>query len=189
MRRISSLLLVLIAVGCQQSTAPNEQIFSNAEYAGNVSSLYAIGASSDAAIPTDFKWRDSTGKVHALSEYKGRIVLLNFWATWCSNCTSEMPALQDIADHSTEPVTVIGVSTDNTGHSFTTVRDYVTTHNIGYQIVVDSSMNLFINYFAAANGQSATPQTFIIGKDWKIKALLLGAQSKETFEAEIAKMK
>jgi cytochrome c-type biogenesis protein len=177
--------LFILFAGCQQSTQP-DQIFSNAEYSGNVSSVYRVGALGDGANETDFSWRDSTGFIHSLSEYKGRTVLLNFWATWCGYCAAEMPALENIAANSPDFVVVIGVSTDNDGNTFQTVRDFTATNKIGFQIVVDSMMNLFSDYIAAANGYSI-PETFVIGKDGTIKFLLEGEQSEQAFESYIAK--
>ena len=181
MRRATLLPLLLALGACTQAPTSPDQIFSNAEYSGSVSSLYAVGAPTAGTTPTNFKWKDSTGTVHALSELVGKTVLLNFWATWCGNCVDEMPVLQDIQTNANGSVVVIGVSTDMTAHPFTTVRDFVQSHNIKYQVVVDSMMSLEMNYTFLANGSSATPETFVIGKDGNVKMLLQGAQSKQGF--------
>jgi alkyl hydroperoxide reductase subunit AhpC len=81
---------------------------------------------------------------------------------------------------------VIGVSTDDNGNTFQTVCNFVASEKIGYQIVVDSMMNLTIDYISAANGSYAIPETFIIGKDGTIKFLLQGAYSEQAIEIYIA---
>lgn len=177
-------LLILLVAGCQQASTPSDQVFSDAVYLGNVSSVYRIGALGDAPAPTDFSWRDSSGVVHSLSEYKGHDVLLNFWATWCGYCVAEMPALQDISRDST--AVVIGVSTDNAGNTFRTVQDFIRGNKISYQIVIDSSQSLYIDYIAQSGGTSGIPETYVIGKDGTIKFLLIGQQSEQSFRYRIA---
>ena len=176
-------LLVLGLVSCMDTKdQPKPQQFPNAEYSGNVSSLYEIGAQTSGSQEVDFKWRDSTGAVHALSEFKGKKVLLNFWAAWCSACTSEMPILNTIQDDERSSVKVIGVSIDNTSHSFATVLDYARQNHVGYQLVVDSTASLLLNYMALSSGTYAIPQTFVIGSDGQIKYLLQGGQTRKTFD-------
>lgn len=187
MRTIGLILLTVLIGGCTQPTTTPDQLFSNAAYSGNVSSVYAVSAPTLGATPTNFKWRDSVGKVHSLTELTGKTVLLNFWATWCGNCLDEMPTLQDIELNSNGSVVVIGVSTDITGNPFATVCDFARAHNIQYQLVVDSMMSLETNYLFAANGTTATPETFLIGKDGNIKYLLQGGQTKEQFLSFINK--
>lgn len=77
---------------------------------------------------------------------------------------------------------VIGLSIDNTSHSFQTVLDYATTNNIGYQLVVDSTSSLFLDYVALSGGSYVLPETFIIGTDGKIEALLQGEQTRNALD-------
>ena len=180
---IASIFLLFLA-SCQQTSQP-DQIFSDAKYAGNVSSIYRIGTLGDGATPTDFSWHDSSGKLCSLSNYKGHDVLLNFWAAWCGYCTAEMPELESISRDSI--ATVIGVSVDRSGNTFQAVQAFATSHNITYQLVIDSSVSLFIDYIAAAGGTDGLPETFVIGKDGAIKFLLIGQQSEESFRNYLAK--
>lgn len=65
-----------------------------------VASALAMGSRPPAAgMPaSEFSLTDLHGKAHSLEQYKGKVVLLNFWATWCKPCTSEMPAMQTVYD-------------------------------------------------------------------------------------------
>lgn len=68
--------------------------------AGLVGSAWAMGSRPTAAgMPaSEFSLTDLDGKSHKLEQYRGKIVLLNFWATWCKPCTTEMPAMQTVYD-------------------------------------------------------------------------------------------
>ena len=57
-----------------------------------------------------FQFKDVTGKNHALSDYKGKWVLVNFWATWCSSCITEMPEYEAVYQHYTPDFVVLGVN-------------------------------------------------------------------------------
>jgi thiol-disulfide isomerase/thioredoxin len=57
------------------------------------------------AIAPDFEWTGEDGKVHRLSSYRGKVVVVNFWATWCPPCREELPALQRVA--ASEPDVVV----------------------------------------------------------------------------------
>ncbi|GAB1722355.1 MAG: hypothetical protein NTNFB01_12510 [Nitrospira sp.] len=63
-------------------------------------SALAMGSRPPAAVmpASEFSLTDLQGKAHSLEQYKGKVVLLNFWATWCKPCTSEMPAMQTVYD-------------------------------------------------------------------------------------------
>jgi peroxiredoxin len=180
--KLSLVLLVLFLASCMDAAdQPIPQQFPNAEYHGNVSGLYAIGPATSGSKAVDFKWRDSLGLVHSLSEYKGRPVVLNFWATSCGFCVDEMPML-DKLQQDRKDIAVIGVSTDNTNHSFKTVLDFAREHHISYQLVVDSTSSLSVNYIALSSGAYALPETFIIGSDGQIQALLLGEQQRSMLD-------
>jgi cytochrome c-type biogenesis protein len=161
--------------------------FPNSVYEENVSSLDSIGSQSDSAQEIEFWWRDSTGATHSIREYKGTTVLLNFWATWCAPCREELPALRDIAANSNDTVIVIGVSTDRTLNTLQMVRSFIDSQNIKYQIILDTSTALFVDYLTAYSGMEGIPETYIIGKDGTVKFVLVGSQSEQTFKNYIAK--
>jgi cytochrome c biogenesis protein CcmG/thiol:disulfide interchange protein DsbE len=119
--------------------------------------------------------------VRALTDYRGRTVLLNIWQTNCVYCADEMPMLNTLQKDKPS-IVVIGVSIDNTSHSFKTVFDFAAAHKIDYQLVVDSTSSLFLNYVALSGGSYVLPETFIIGPDGIIQELLQGEQTRQTIE-------
>ena len=177
-------LAVSITAGCASSTdSANGPLVYNREYSGNVSTFYGpLGRDrtglNDNYAP-EFYWRNSSGVLDSLTGQRGKIVLLNFWATWCGYCVNEMPELQAIAQEMADTVVVIGVSVDNTGDAFTKVRDFSRSNNYTYQMVMDSDYTLYYKYLL--DYQAGIPQSFVIDANGNIGPPISGEQSKEVF--------
>jgi thiol-disulfide isomerase/thioredoxin len=77
-----------------------------------VAILLLFGATALAAAPIDLEMRTLCGETQSLKQYRGRIVVLNFWATWCVPCREEMPLLVDLGKHYGDRIQVIAVSAD-----------------------------------------------------------------------------
>src|SRR3989338_4110386 len=79
---------------------------------------------------TDFSLEDMRGKMHRLEDYRGKWVLVNFWATWCPPCLSEIPELSSLHDaHKDSDLVVIGIAMDS--GSARKVTDFAEAHEIG----------------------------------------------------------
>jgi len=91
----------------------------------------------DNAPAPDFVLKDINGKSFSLSSFKGKIVLLNFWATWCPPCKSEMPVLNKLyKDMRSRGLEIIAVSTDN---SINYVKEYLSKSNFDFQVLWDEN--------------------------------------------------
>lgn len=118
----------------------------------------------------DFESWQLDGSRFALSDVKGRPIILNFWATWCPPCIREMPALQKAYEESDGEIMVIGV---NMGEDEETIRKFLETKvNVSYPIVLDKNTAIVESYNVIIK-----PSTFFIDKDGMITDKKLGELS------------
>jgi thiol-disulfide isomerase/thioredoxin len=130
---------------------------------------------------TDFTWEEN-GKKVKLSEYaKGKIVFLNFWATWCPPCRKEIPDIVEISNEMKKDVVVVGISFDR-GDAKSVVEKYAVSKNIEYINIIGNDA-----ISAAYGGIQYIPTTFIIGRDGTIAARMDGAFAKDQFMQAIKK--
>ena len=115
----------------------------------------------------DFELDDLTGKKVRLSDFKGKVVLVDFWATYCLPCHEAIPELQALQDKFRDKgLEVVGISVDAyTGH----VPEFVAEHGMKYAVVLDPDQSTAKSY-----GFSQLPTTFLIGRDGKIIRKWLG---------------
>src|SRR4030042_3298294 len=106
----------------------------------------------------DFTLKDLNGKTVSLSAFKGKVVLLNFFATWCPPCRAEMPALNKLY-HTLKPrgLEVISVSTDR---SINDIKDFLETHKVDFPILFDADRNVAKQYRVFS-----MPTTFLINRN------------------------
>lgn len=118
-----------------------------------------------------FQFQDTTGKIHKLEDYKGRWVLVNFWATWCPPCLKEIPDLISLYKDR-EDIMVIGVAMDSDDPR--TVMEFVRSMSISYPIVfgnrqiasqLDDVSLLPSTYFYDPEGNPAARQQGIISRE------------------------
>ncbi len=138
----------------------------------------------------DFTLTDQYGEQHSLSDYEGKTVFLNFWATWCGPCQMEMPDIQALYEaygNNTGDVIILGVAnpkTDaspmNTDVSQEEVEAFLEENGYTYPTVMDLDGSIFRTY-----GIQAFPTTFMIDKYGDIYGYVPGMLSKEMMESII----
>ena len=138
---------------------------------------------SQAPIPAlDFALTDQFGNTHTLDQYKGKTILLNFWATWCGPCRSEMPDLQAVYEdygNNEKDLVVLGVAAPNLGQegSAEDISAFLEENGYTYPTLMNEDASLFYSY-----GISSFPTTFMIDKNGNVYGYIMGAQSREVFD-------
>ena len=121
--------------------------------------------------------KDATGVAVSLSDYKGKVVLLNFSARWCHGCQLEIPWFIEYQDrYKDDGLTVIGVSMDD---DWKTVKSYVEKKKVNYPIVLGNEA------FAKLYGLGPMPMSVLIDRDGRIADSHSGVVDKDSFGTEI----
>lgn len=125
-----------------------------------------------------FEAKDSNGKAVTLADYKDRVVLLNFWATWCEPCKMEIPWFMEFeTQYRDRGFAVLGVSLDETG--WKSVAPFVAHNHINYKITMGTEE------LGTLYGVQALPTTYMIDRSGRLAAAHRGLMSKATYEDEI----
>jgi peroxiredoxin len=145
----------------------------------NSSAAKSLKPVQDRKAAPNFNLKDAGGQSVQLSDYKGKVVLLNFWATWCAPCRIEIPWFKDFEkEYKSRGFAVLGVSLDEEG--WEVVKPYIEESAINYRILMGND--------AVADqygGVSALPTTFLIDPDGRIAAVHVGLVSKDDYRTDI----
>lgn len=159
---------VFVLIGCSGGQSNDT---SSGKKSGKRSSALHQEMAGGSEAP-DFTAKLNNGETFTLSDRKGQVVLLNFWATWCSNCVKEMPAIEKLYEEYGNQVVIIGV---NVGEDKSTVDAFIDTKNYTLPIAYDTESNISNLYPSAG-----IPYTVIIGKDGLVTETFLGAKDADS---------
>lgn len=141
-----------------------------------------VKAESNRKAAPSFALKDADGRSVSLSDYKGKVVVLNFWATWCGPCKAEVPWFVEFErQYKGEGFAVLGVSMDEGG--WEDVKPFVSRNNVNYRIMMgdDKVAQLY-------GGVESLPTTFILDRDGRIASTHVGLVSKSDYENEIRQL-
>ncbi len=118
---------------------------------------------------TDIKFHTIDKEIAKLSDYKGKVIILNLWATWCVPCGMEMPSMEKLHKRFAEnDFVMIALNVEN-NITKDKITKYLNKHNYTFMVAHDTFYEGQQNYFTGS-----TPITYIIGKDFNIKGRVLG---------------
>jgi cytochrome c-type biogenesis protein len=164
----------------------NENKYNNTENSSNVN---PDSTTENELKASDFTLVDQYGNTHKLSDYKGKVVFLNFWATWCPPCKEEMPHIEEIYNeykNNDEDVVILGIAAPNLGREGS--KEYITgflnDNNYTFPVAFDETTEVLEQYYI-----SAFPTTFIIDKEGNIIKYIPGAMDKETMKTLIEEVR
>ncbi len=142
----------------------------------------AVRDDKDRKHAPEFALKDASGKVVHLSDYRGKVVLLDFWATWCGPCNLEVPWFTDFErKYKDRGFEVLGVSMDDEG--WKAIAPFVNAKKINYRIVLgdDKTGDQY-------GGIEALPTTFVLDRDGRIASVHIGVSERKEFEDAIEKL-
>jgi thiol-disulfide isomerase/thioredoxin len=128
------------------------------------------------AIVLDTEMRSANGLPIKLSNYSGKVMVVNLWATWCGPCRMETPELVRLHQQYKDRVEFIGLSTEDPDASVEKVREFVTAYNVGYHIgwaTREVALTLM-------QGRTSIPQSFVITRDGRVMKRIMGFHPQRT---------
>lgn len=125
----------------------------------------------------DFSLPDLEGKKVSLTDFKGKVVLLNIWATWCAPCVAEMPSMEKLYQElKHEDFELLAISVDESGAE--AVKPFVEKHKLGFPVLLDTKGEIKNLYQA-----TGIPESFIIARDGIILEKIIGPRDWATSAA------
>lgn len=134
----------------------------------------------------DFTLKDQFGNTHSLSDYKGKTIFLNFWATWCPPCKAEMPDIQRLYEESEtegdDAVIVLGVAAPNLGRETSEegIKEFLEENGYTYPVLIDTDGSLFYAYSI-----NSYPTTYMIDRDGNVYGYISGQLTSDLMESII----
>lgn len=156
----------MTALGAQAGSAPSVRT--------QASERHAVRVGDEAP---NFRLRDLDGNLTSLSQFRGKVVLLNFWATWCGPCRVEMPAMEQLyRTYSRREFQILAVSTDPQGAAVT--RPFQQKTGLTFPILHDTEMQIGLTY-----GARSLPMTFMVDRQGVVRQKIFGARDWDSAEA------
>ena len=136
----------------------------------NVSVEAAVKPENQRKAAPEFALKDSNGQAVHLADYKGKVVLVNIWATWCEPCRVEMPSLEKLhREFGPQGLAIVALSVDDPGEE-DHVRQFAKDLGLTFEILHDPARKTATSYQA-----TGFPETFVIARDGTIRKKVIGA--------------
>ena len=167
--------LIWLAPGINDSHVDEGAGSAEADFPGEPDDAKAAGK----PAPLHFTLKDMNGADVKLASFKGKVILLNFWATWCGPCKAEIPSLVELQHQYADDLVVLGFSVDDTVDK---MKPYAAQYKINYPLLVGNGREDVQEAFGPLYG---IPVSVIIDREGKIAKKHSGIATKAQFEREI----
>lgn len=134
-------------------------------------------------LAPDFKLMDTGGETVQLSDYRGKRIVLNFWATWCPPCRAEMPHMEKVYEQHEEDTVVLGVNLTHTEKNTSDIEAFEQDFELSFPILLDAEGSVSDNYRIVAY-----PTTYMIDRNGVIHEIYMGAINDEVMNRSLATM-
>lgn len=174
-------LLVTLSACSKQAEAPKTVAAPapSAVAGATIAKTAAVAALPVVAVAPAWKLKDVNGVEVTSAQFKGKVVVVDFWATWCPPCREEIPGyIQLVKKYGKDGLVIVGVSLDQAGPSV--VKTYAEKTGVNYPLVMGDD-----EVVAAFGGMEAIPTTFLIDRDGKIRDRKVGAEPTADYEKKI----
>lgn len=141
--------------------------------------MISLVSFSNSAKAPNFNLKDQYGVVHSLENYKGKVIFLNFWATWCPPCKKEMPDIENIYKEYGEnkkDMVILGVNSEKENE----VKKFLKDKGYTFPTVIDENSEVMRKYFI-----QAFPTSFVIDKEGNVYGYVMGGLTKEQIKQVI----
>jgi peroxiredoxin len=164
-------------MGTQAGHADDASAPATSAAAGPASAVCDAKASKKAP---DFELPDYTGKKVRLADYKGKVIFVNFWATWCGPCKYEIPVFVDLQQkYGPQGLAFLGISVDDEAAA---LKPFVDQYKMNYPVLVGLGREEVQEAYGPMLG---IPVTVVVGRDGNMCTRYFGLRSKDRFEADI----
>ena len=168
---LAAALLLTFDIACQQAGEDEDE---------TAKAPAAAACAADAKpAKLDLTLKDMNGGDVALASFPGKVLLINFWATWCAPCMAEMPHFVELQSQYKDDLQILGVSVDDNAED---MKPFAEKLKINYPLLVGLNRTDVEEAYGPFLG---IPQTFVISRDGKICYKHAGIAPKQKFEAEI----
>jgi peroxiredoxin len=181
-------IIVIIALLCLVAYGGYDYLSKSSERTekslGTTAENVEIGIEKGNAAP-DFELSDLEGNPVKLSDFQGKVVMVNFWATWCPPCRIEMPHMQKFyEDYESKDVVILGVNLTPTEQNEEAIKPFVEEQKLTFPIVLDPAGEAMLTYQVVAY-----PTTYLLDSKGVIQEKFRGAINYEIMEDAVSKIR